>query len=77
MPLFGHFTPGIEMQYPEYRRLGGPWCRFGRTGNVSPLLGVLKPVRPVRSELVSRPPNGSQYLLETKSAHSMLHLHGK
>ena len=31
----GCFTPGKEIQYPLYRKLGGPQCRSGRVRKIS------------------------------------------
>jgi hypothetical protein len=39
-PHPGRFTPGKEIRYPLYRRLGGPQSRSGRVRKISPLSGI-------------------------------------
>ena len=53
-PRSGRFTPGKEIRYPSYRRLGGPQGRSGREREISPPAGILSPDRPARSESLYR-----------------------
>jgi hypothetical protein len=53
-PRPGRFTPGKEIWYPLYRRLGRPQSRSGRTRKNSPPIGFRSPDRPARSESLYR-----------------------
>ena len=49
-PRPGRFTPGKEIRYPLYRRLGGPQSRSGRVRKISPQQGFhSRIVQPVAS----------------------------